>query len=80
MSDFTLSDGREVDIDLWQLTIKEWRSLRNPSQPEEEEFALISRIINWSIEDIEEIKQPDYELLLREIIKRSINPVTDPNL
>jgi hypothetical protein len=79
MSDFTLSDGREVEIDLWQLTIKEWRSLRNPAQPEEEEFALIARVIGWPVEDVEGLKQPEYELLVREIVKKSLNPVTDPN-
>ena len=79
MSDFTLSDGREVDIDLYQLTIKEWRSLSNPGQPEEEEFALIAKVIEWKVEDLEQMKQPDYELMLAAIITRARNPVSDPN-
>ncbi len=79
MSDFTLSDGREVDIDLGQITIKEWRSLRDPAQPVVEEFALIARVIGWEVEDVEKIKQPDYQLLITALVARSINPVSDPN-
>ena len=79
MSDFTLSDGREVDINLYKLNIKEWRSLSNPAQPEEEEFELIARVIGWKVEDLEKVLQPDYELMLTAIVLRSRNPVSDPN-
>ncbi len=79
MADFTLSDGREIDIDLSQLTIKEWRSLRDPAQPDEEEFALISRVTGLKVEDVENIKQPDYQLLISALVARSVNPVSDPN-
>ena len=79
MSDFTLSDGREIDIDLGQITIKEWKSLFNPAQPDEDEFALISRVTGWEVEELENIKQPDYRLLMVELVARSLNPVSDPN-
>ncbi len=79
MSDPKSLDVRDVDIDLSQITIKEWRSLRDPAQPDEEEFALIARVIGWKVEDVENIKQPDYRLLIIELVARSINPVSDPN-
>jgi hypothetical protein len=79
MADFTLSDGREIDIDLSKLTIKEWRSLRDPAQPVAEEFELISRVTGWEVKEIENMKQPDYRLLIITLVARSINPVSDPN-
>ena len=79
MSDFTLSDGRGIDIDLSQLTIKEWKSLFDPAQPDAEEFALIARVIGWEVEELENIKQPDYSNLMKALYARSQNPVSDPN-
>ena len=79
MSDPKSLDVRDVDIDLSQITIKEWRSLRDPAQPDEEEFALIARVIGWKVEDVENIKQPDYQLLITALVARSVNPVSDPN-
>jgi hypothetical protein len=79
MSDFTLSDGRGIDIDLSQLTIKEWKSLFDPAQPDAEEFALIARVTGWTVEEIESIKQPDYRNLMLALYVRAQNPVSDPN-
>ncbi len=80
MADPKPLDVRDVDIDLGQISIKEWRSLRDPAQPDKEEFALIARVIGWKAEDIEDIKQPDYQLLINALVARSVNPVSDPNL
>ncbi len=79
MADFTVSDGREIDIDLSKLTIKEWKSLFDPAQPDEDEFALIARVTGWEVKELENIKQPDYRLLMTAIVARSVNPVSDPN-
>ena len=46
MADPKSLDVRDVDIDLGQISIKEWRSLRDPAQPDEEEFALIASHID----------------------------------
>ncbi len=79
MSDYTLSDGRAITPDLGQVSIKEWKSLFNPAQPDEDEFALIARITGLSVEDVENLKQPEYVLLFKELYARSLNPVSDPN-
>ena len=79
MADFTLSDGRDVDIDLSKLTIKEWKSLFNPAQPDEDEFALIARVTGWEVKEIENILQPDYQKLMVALYARAQNPVSDPN-
>ncbi len=79
MSDLKLADGREIDIDMNQLTIKEWRSMRNPAQSVEEEFGLVAKLTGWKVEDIEKIKQPDYRLLMVAMVAKSLNPVSDPN-
>jgi hypothetical protein len=81
MADLTLKDGREIEIDLYQISIKEWRSLlgTDPLLPDDDEFALIGRIIGMKADEVEEIPQPDYKLITNTIIERSRNPVSDPN-
>ena len=79
MPDFVLKDGREIEIDLSQISSRELRSCSDPTQDDEEEYALIGRVIGWSVEDTGNIPQPDYRLLLRAIMVRAVNPVADPN-
>jgi len=79
MSDLKSLDINDVDIDLSQISIKEWRSLSDPAQPVAEEFALISRVIGWEVEDIANINQPDYQRLIIALVLRAANPVSDPN-
>ena len=79
MSDFTLSDGRELTIDLYQVTIKEWRALLNPAQDDEEEYALLAKIVGWKTEDIANLSHPDFRLLGQKIAEKASNPVSDPN-
>ena len=79
MPDHIFRDGREVEINLWVLKDREWRSLKNPKQSDEEEYELISRVTGLSVEELGEVLQPDYQLLIQAIIRKSVNPVSDPN-
>lgn len=77
MADLTLKDGREVEIDLYQITIKEWRSLLDVSIPDEDEYALLARISG--LDDVGELPYPDYRELTKAITDKARNPVSDPN-
>lgn len=79
MPDLVLKDGREIEIDLYQLSIKEWRALLRPEQPDEDEYASLAKITGLTVEEVEEIKQPDYRLLIQKVIEKAANPVSDPN-
>ena len=79
MPDLTLRDGREIEIDLYQITIKEWRSLLDPNQPDEDEYKLLANVTGLKPDDIENMPQPDFRRLVEALREKSLNPVSDPN-
>ena len=79
MPDLVLKDGREIEIDLYQLSIGEWRALLRPDQEDEDEYKTLAKLTGLTAEEVVEIKQPDYKLLIQAVIKKAANPVSDPN-
>lgn len=79
MSDLKLSDGREVTIDLHRVTIKEWRALLKPDQPEEDEYATLAKVVGWKAKDVENLPYPDFRLLGNKIAEMASRPLSDPN-
>ena len=79
MPDLVLKDGREIEIDLYQISIGEWRALLRPEQPDEEEYATLAKISGMTEEEIENIPQPEYRSFIQAVIKKAANPVSDPN-
>ena len=79
MPDLVLKDGREIEIDLHVISRREYASLSNIAQPPEEEFELVGRVIGWSKEDTGDIPLDEYQLLIKKLILKVRNPVSDPN-
>jgi hypothetical protein len=80
MSDLKLSDGRELDIDLNKITIKEWRALLNPEQKEEEEYRILGKVVGLKAKDIENLPYMDFRLLGNRVAEKASAPLSDPNL
>ena len=79
MPDLVLKDGREIEIDMHQISIGEWRALLKPEQPDDEEYATLAKISGMTAEEIENIPQPEYSSFIQAVIKKAANPVSDPN-
>lgn len=79
MPDVKFSDGREVDIDLNKLTIKEWRALLRPDQPEEDEYSTLAKLIGWKPKDVENMPYLDFRLLGKRVAEMASQPLSDPN-
>ena len=79
MPDLVLKDGREIEIDLYEISIGEWRALLRPDQSDEDEYVTLAKITGLTAKEVEDIKQPDYKLLIQSVIKKAANPVSDPN-
>lgn len=79
MADVTLSDGREIEFDLSKLTIKEYRSLFDPSQPEEDEYGILGRVSGLSAEEIEELPLLEWKRFYGGFLKKAREPLADPN-
>ncbi len=79
MPDVKFSDGREVDIDLYRVSIKEWRALLKADQEEADEYATLAKIIGWKPKDVEGLPYPDFRLLGTKVAEKATSPLSDPN-
>jgi hypothetical protein len=79
MSDLKLSDGTEVTIDLYKITIKEWRNLLDPEQSDEDEYATMAEVCGMKPEEVAGLAYPDFRLLTQKIAEKASNPLSDPN-
>ena len=79
MPDLVLKDGREIEIDLYEISIGEWRALLRPDQSDEDEYATLAKITGLTAKEVEDIKKPDYSFLIQAIVAKAANPVSDPN-
>jgi formate-dependent phosphoribosylglycinamide formyltransferase (GAR transformylase) len=74
-----LIGGKEMTPDLHRVTIKEWRSIFEKDQPQEQEDAIIAKIAGISVDELLELSQPDYKLLVRAIFNQAKEPLADPS-
>ena len=78
MSDLKLSDGLEVDIDLYQISMKEFRDwFFNPRVEDDVADVYMEKVTG--IKDASDKPQPDYKLLLNRVYLESQKPIPDPN-
>lgn len=47
----TLADGRNITIDLNKITLREWKNLFDPKQPDEDEDATFAKIAGISLDE-----------------------------
>jgi hypothetical protein len=79
MSDITLSNGREFEIDLYQISLAEFRNLLDPDRPNEEGDDLIGRCIGMTGAEVAALPYPDYRLLVKVLMDKARNPLASPN-
>ena len=78
MSDLKLSDGREVDIDLYQISQKEIRHwFFDPQVPDEDADAYMVKVTG--LKDVGDLPAPDYSRIVTEVFAKYRNPISDPN-
>ena len=63
--DLTLSNGKEVTFDFNNITIREWRSLMDINQPDEEESRLIGKLIGFDTEEVANLGYQDWVELVK---------------
>lgn len=79
MSDLTLSDGREVTLDLYKMSMKEYRAVFFDPKVED---AFANKVLEnvSGLKKVEELPQPDYRMLINKVYEKSTRPLSDPNL
>lgn len=79
MSDIKLSSGQEVTLDLYKISLQEFRWLLDPDRPNEEGDAIIGRAIGMDAEAVGKLPYPDYRLLVKTLFEKARNPLENPN-
>ena len=75
----TLSDGRELAVDLTKISIAQYRHLfKNETTPEEED-ALLAPCFGLTVEEFEALPYPDYKRATAAFFEQARNPLADPN-
>ena len=77
MADLTLSDGREIDIDLTHFTVGEYRALFDKTSDQDD--ATLAKACGIPESEIEKLNMLDYKRLFRALVQKASNPLTDPN-
>ena len=73
-----LFSGKEVIIDLMKPSAKEWRQITNPKTTEQEEYAILAKATGMSAEELAELPQPDYRLVIDAFVRLGTQPLTNP--
>ncbi len=73
-----LSNGKEIEIDLYNVTRKDWKDFINPRGSLDAEDKFVMKATGLSQNEIDELPEPDFRLLVTAIIGER-RKVVDPN-
>ena len=80
MSDITLSDGREIDIDLTKVSLREHRALFDPRQAQADEDDTACKMSGLSLDEYLDLSLVEQKRLWSAYFTKVRNPLADPNL
>jgi hypothetical protein len=63
-----LSNGREIEVDLYKVTRKEWREFVDPKGTLEAEDIFISKVSGLPVDEVASLPEPDFRKLVTEVI------------
>ena len=79
MADVKLASGEILPVDLNAVSIREYRSLFQAAQADDEEYSVIGKIIGKTGAQVGELGQVDYRRVLDAIVKAAREPLdADP--
>ena len=73
-----LFSGKEVTIDITKVDISEWKKATKINTPEEEEFQIISKATDMSVEELGKFSQPDYRMIIDTFVRLGTQPLSNP--
>ena len=72
-----LADGREVTPDLSLITIREYRAIFNPKQPQADEDATLAKVFGISVDELNDQNVPTFKRLFAAFLEAAKQPVED---
>ncbi len=78
MASVKLSNGREVDINVAKMTVREFRDLYNPALPADRDDEIIAKVTGIPAEELKDLPVLDYRLVFLAIRDAVRNSQVDP--
>lgn len=76
----TLSDGREVEVDLYSVTYAEVVEMTDPATPLDRMHALMGQVVGLKGDELAALPYPDYRRVDRAVFRLLKDPLgADPN-
>ena len=74
-----LKDGREIQFDLYAITVLEVRALSAPPKKGRDDTGdeSISKVTGLTVEELQALPFPDYRKITKELWKLLLNPLAD---
>ena len=79
MTDLTLHDGKEITIDLYTFTNKEYMEIFEGDKQFEKADELIAKATGLTVKEFQELPYPDNRKIYRAFFKKCVDVITDPN-
>jgi hypothetical protein len=74
----TLYSGKEVTLDIMKITMREWKDVTSLGKTADEEAAIIEKVTGIKADDLTNMLQPDYRLIVDAFIRAGTQPLTNP--
>jgi hypothetical protein len=73
-----LHDGREISIDLYKVTRREFSRFGEKDTPEDEENAILAKAAGLKADEIPNLPQPDFDKIVIEFYKTRRDLMANP--
>ena len=78
-ANIVLRDGRELAIDLYKVTRKEFREFVNPRGSLDKEDEFVAKVTGLSMDEVSSLPEPEFRLVVKAIVRAIREPLADPN-
>jgi hypothetical protein len=73
-----LSDGREIEYDLRNITLKEYKALFDPKQVDGEDYTILAKVTGMKPDEFEGLSLYDTKLIWQGFFKVTKEPLANP--
>ena len=76
---FVISDGREIDVNPYLISLEEYRAITKSKKPQPEEDVIMARVFGISVDEYVNLPEPDWNWLTYNFLKLCSTPTEPPN-
>lgn len=79
MSDYVLPDGKEINFDLSKMNYGQWLGMFDPKESDERSDETLVRVAGIKMDELKKLSFIEYKKLFQAFLKKTREPLNDPN-